>query len=57
MAEVFERGQREGTIRDDQPAEALYFAWAALAFSWNGFFDAKPQAMADTIMGVLFPPA
>lgn len=55
MLAVFERGQRDGSIRTDQPAPTLYAAWTALVFSWNAFYDSEPEEMAATVMGVLFP--
>jgi AcrR family transcriptional regulator len=57
MVGLFERGQREGTIRDEVSPRDLYFAWNAMVIGWGALpVDAdEPEHMADAIIAILLP--
>jgi AcrR family transcriptional regulator len=54
MTALIERGQREGTLRDDLPAESLYYVWAAMTWVYNTLrADAAPDVLAEEAVTLL----
>jgi hypothetical protein len=54
MLALIERGQREGTLRDDLPALSLYWVWAGMTMTFNTLrADQDPEVLADEAVTVL----
>lgn len=51
---LIERGQREGTLRDDLPAESLYYVWASMTWVYNTLrANSAPETLAEEAVRLL----
>lgn len=54
MTALIERGQREGTLRDDLPAESLYYVWASMTWVYNTLrANSAAEILADEAVALL----